>query len=170
MLFERIARMLSKEEFKGVFDAHFDAVRNYVFYRCGDIEMASDVAQDVFMKVWEKRFSLDAGHLKPLLYRMANDCFISLYRKNACRMNFEQSLVPEYDSEPSPEDEISFRELANRYVKALELMPEKQRTVFLMSREDGMKYAEIAEYLHLSVKMVEKYMSASLQFLRTKLL
>ena len=162
--------MLSKDEFKGVFDAHFDAVRSFVFYRCGDSETASDIAQDVFLKVWEKRFSLNDNYLKPLLYKMANDCFISYYRRNIYRMNFEQSLTPEYDGEPSPEEEMSFKELAATYAKALERMPEKQRTVFLMSREDGMKYAEIADCLHLSVKMVEKHVSAALRFLRTKLL
>jgi len=42
--------MLNKEEFKDVFDIHFDAIRSFVFYRCGDMETASDVAQDVFLK------------------------------------------------------------------------------------------------------------------------
>jgi RNA polymerase sigma-70 factor (ECF subfamily) len=49
-------------------------------------------------------------------------------------------------------------------------MPEIQRVVFLMNRNDEMKYQEIAECLQLSVKAVEKRMSGALQYLRTQLL
>jgi len=161
--------MLNKEEFKNVFDIHFDAIRSFVFYRCGDMEMASDVAQDVFTRVWEKRAVLNGNYIKPLLYKMASDVYISYYRKEQLRVSFEQSLMYEEDSECSPEDEMSYNELATSYAKALVQIPEKQRIVFLMSREDGMKYAEIADRLHISVKAVEKHISAALRSLRSKL-
>lgn len=45
--------MISKAEFKQLFDRHFDQIRTFIFYRCGNTDMASDMAQDVFMKVWE---------------------------------------------------------------------------------------------------------------------
>jgi RNA polymerase sigma-70 factor (ECF subfamily) len=170
------------KEFKDIYDAHFDAIRSFVFYRCGDTELASDVAQDVFMRVWEKRSSWNGNNLKPLLYKMASDCYVSYYRKELCRMNFERSMVSanqatpafddgstEYDAR-TPEDEMLFNELTATYAKALEQMPEKQRTIYLMNREDGMKYADIADSLQVSVKTVEKYISAALRLLRTKLL
>jgi len=162
--------MLSKEEFKGIFDIHFDAIRSYVFYRCGDMELASDIAQDVFMQIWEKRFAWNGKQIKPLLYKIASDCFINNYRRNQCRLDFEQSLSFEHANECTPEDELSYSELTTAYEKALAQMPEKQRTMFLMSREDGMKYAEIAYCLKISVKAVEKQVSAALRFLRAKLL
>jgi len=162
--------MLSKNEFKDVYNVHFDAIRSFVFYRCGDSETASDVAQDVFMRVWEKRSFLNGNHLKPLLYKMAADFHINIYRKEQCRINFEQSIMATETTGFSPEDELSFNELATAYSTALGQMTEKQRTAFLMNREDGMKYAEIADCLQISVKMVEKYISAALKLLRTKLL
>jgi RNA polymerase sigma-70 factor (ECF subfamily) len=162
--------MLGKKDFKDIYDVHFDAIRSFVFYRCGDIEMASDVAQDVFMTIWEKRSTLDVSNLKSLLYKMASDFYISKYRKELCRMNFEQSMIPINDSVSSPEEELTFNELAVAYAKTLEQMTDKQRTVFLMSREDGMKYTEIADSLQLSVKAVEKYISSALRLLRTELL
>jgi len=161
--------MLSKEEFKNVFDNHFEAIRNFVFYRCGDMETAQDIAQDVFMKIWEKRNALNGYPVKSLLFKMANDCFVSNYRKEQCRMNFEMSFEEVNDNVSTPEDELLFGELTKAYAKALEQLPDKQRTVFLMSREEGMKYTEIADCLHVSVKAVEKQVSAALRFLRTKL-
>jgi RNA polymerase sigma-70 factor (ECF subfamily) len=164
--------MLSKEEFKNIFDANFDAIRSFIFYRCHceDRDRASDIAQDVFLKIWEKRESLDGHRIKPLLYKMAIDCCINNYRNELCRINFRQNLAEEDGRNLSPEDEMIFRESVAAYAKALEDMPEMQRRVFLMSREDGMKYREIAGQLHLSVKTVEKHVSAALRFLKTKLL
>lgn len=162
--------MLSKAEFKQLFDSYFDPVRSFIFYRCGNVDVASDMAQDVFMKVWEKREQLHNRNLKSLLYKMANDLAISNYRKEVTRMDFEQSMIAPNDNSLSPEDELAFEELSSSYARALVQMPETQRVVFLMSRNDELKYSEIAARLVISVKAVEKRMSAALQYLRTELL
>ena len=161
--------MIGKTEFKELFDRYFDIIRTFIFYRCGDMDAASDMAQDVFMKVWEKRERLHTGNLKSLLYKMANDMVISNYRKDVIHNDFAQSMTFQNDCQ-SPEDEIAYKELAAAYADVLEKMPEMQRTVFLMSRNDELKYHEIAECLGISIKTVEKRMSAALQHLRTKLL
>ena len=162
--------MLNKAEFKQLFDKYFDTIRSFIFYRCGDTDAASDMAQDVFMKVWEKREQLDSFNIKSLLYKIANDMVISNYRKSSTRMDYENSMTIQNDSPLSPEEELNFEELTPTYAKALEKMPETQRVVFLMSRNDELKYHEIAGCLDISVKAVEKRMSAALQFLRTELL
>jgi RNA polymerase sigma-70 factor (ECF subfamily) len=162
--------MLSKIEFRQLFDKYFDTIRNFIFYRCGNADLASDITQDVFMKVWEKREMLRDDNMKSLLYKMANDLVISNYRKSNTRLEFEQNMIIKDDTPLSPEEELAFKELTSSYAKALEKMPEAQRIVFLMSRNDELKYNEIATHLNISVKTVEKQMSAALQYLRTKLL
>jgi len=162
--------MLSKGEFKQLFDRYFDAIRSFIFYRCGNIDLASDMAQDTFMKIWEKREQLNSVNLKSLLYKIANGLVISNYRKTVIHSEFEQSMSIQNDVSLSPEEELAFEELFFSYAKALEKMPETQRVVFLMSRNDELKYSEIAACLDIGVKAVEKRMSAALQFLRTELL
>ena len=162
--------MLSKKEFKLLFDTYFDAIRSFIFYRCGDIDTASDMAQEIFMKVWEKKEQLHKNNLKALLYKIANEMVISAYRKETSRNHFEQEMIYDNESDLSPEDEILFKELASSYDRALEQMPEKQRVVFLMSRNDELKYHEIAGRLDISIKTVEKRMNSALQFLKRALL
>ena len=161
--------MISKAEFKELYDKYFDALRTFIFYRCRDTEMASDMAQDVFLKLWEKREQWSDHNLKSLLYKMANDAVISGYRKNKTRSDFVQNMTLQVSETVSPNDELQFKELEAVYAKTLEKMPEKQRTVFLMSRNDEMKYHEIAECLNISVKAVEKRMSAALKVLKNKI-
>ena len=162
--------MISKIEFKQLFDKYFDAIRSFVYYRCGDIEAASDITQDIFLKVWEKREQFSGSDIKSLLYKMANDMVISNYRKEQSQFNFEQSIVVEENFDASPEEILHFEELKRSYAKALDNMPENQRTTFLMNRNDGLKYSEIAERLDLSVKAVEKRISMALHYLKKELL
>jgi len=160
---------LSREEFIDIFNAHYDAVRTFVFYRCGDRELASDVAQDVFLRLWEKQYALSEKTVKPMLYKIALSCFISYQRKQQSQAEFEQSIAVEADYEQSPEDDFLFRETAAIYAQTLEEMTEKQRTIFLMNRDEGMTYPEIAALFNISVKAVEKHISTALRLLRSKL-
>ncbi|OYT13447.1 MAG: RNA polymerase subunit sigma-24 [Bacteroidetes bacterium 4572_114] len=159
---------MTKEQFKEIFDGYFDTVRNYVYYRSGDQELATDVAQEAFMRIWEKQLKPDKNKTKALLFKIAGDLFISNYRKQKTEQNFKLNLKPEVNFE-TPEDKISFEELRENYGLALQQLPEKQRTVFLMSRMDEMTYTEIAANIGLSVKAVEKRMTQALAYLKEAL-
>lgn len=161
--------MLDKADFKLIFDNHFEEVRRYIFYRCGDEETASDLAQEVFMRVWEKRTKLSLDYIKPLLYKMAGDCFVSDYRKKTVQIGFEQNMEVENEN-ITPQEQLQFEELKQQYATILQELSETQRTTFLMSRNDELKYHEIAERLNISVKTVEKRITETLRVLRTKLL
>ncbi len=161
--------MLDKADFKFIFDNHFEEVRRYIFYRCGDEETASDLAQEVFMRVWEKRTKLTLDFIKPLLYKIAGDCVVSDYRKKTVQIGFAQNMKLESEN-ISPQDQLQYEELKQQYAKALEQLSESQRTTFLMSRNDELKYNEIAERLNISVKAVEKRITETLRVLRSKLL
>lgn len=145
---------------------HFAAIRNYVFYRSGDTEVATDIAQETFLKIWEKQNTIHLQRVKGLLYKIAGDLFVSHYRKQKRSFQFFKHFVPE-ENGSSPEEILAFEQLKANYQKALDKLPEKQRTVFLMSRFENLKYTEIAEALGISVKAVEKRMSQALNHLRT---
>lgn len=159
---------MTREEFKNLFDTHFEPLRNYIYYRCGDAELATDIAQEVFMKIWEKQPKQAPKELLGLLYKMAKDAFISKYRRSKVEQAF-MARPPNNAESQSPEEEMSYKELKSSYERALKEMPEIQREVFLMSRMEELKYKEIAERLELSVKAVEKRMKNALQYLREAL-
>ncbi|MEA1886515.1 MAG: RNA polymerase sigma-70 factor [Bacteroidota bacterium] len=159
---------MTQEEFKGLFDKYFDSIRAYIYYRCGDTETATDIAQEVFMQVWEKQFEIRGGRIKSLLYKISGDLFISKYRRKELEQRYMHSIELDYP-EDSPEEQVQLKELTARYEKALAALPENQRIVFLMSRNEELKYSEIAERLNISVKAVEKRMNKALSYLREAL-
>ena len=156
---------MTKEEFKNIFNNNFETVRNYIYYRCGDTDLATDVAQETFLKVWEKQLKYENGKIKGLLFKISSDIFINYYRKQETAMKFKLRVKIQSQYQ-NPEEIMQFEELQKSYDLALIAMPEKQRIVFLMHRLDGFKYHEIAERLGLSVKAIEKRMKLAIDFLR----
>ncbi len=159
---------MKKEEFKTLFDAYFESVRRYILYRSGNEELATDIAQDTFLRIWEKQMIVDPKTGKSLLLKIAGDLLITQYRREKVAFNFFNTFQPANRSN-TPEDELNFQELKKSYERALESIPEKQRAVFLMNRVDELKYKEIADQLELSVKAIEKRMGQALEHLRTEM-
>lgn len=156
---------MTQQEFKKLFENHFAQVRNFVFYRSGNADVATDIAQETFLKIWEKQDSIQPEKVKGLLFKIAGDLYISHYRKEKRSFNFFNNYIFNNESQ-SPEEDMAFVQLKENYAKALEKMNEKQRTVFLLSRAESLKYTEIAEMLGISVKAVEKRMKLALEHLR----
>ncbi len=159
---------MTKESFKALFEKHFDTIRNYIYYKCGDEELATDIAQEAFLKVWEKQLVTDTKKAIGLLYKISSDIFISKYRRQQVELKFQKTINAN-QADYTPEDELLFEELKVKYEKALANLSEKQRTVFLMSRNDELKYSEIAERMNISIKAVEKRMSKAIAQLKIEM-
>lgn len=153
---------MTEKEFKQFFDKNFDSLRSYLYYRCGDKELATDIAQDTFVRIWEKQIPDEGKKTVGLAYKIAGDFFISKFRKNKTKEKYMESLKFDFTENISPEEEMEYKELKEKYEQALAGLSEKQRVVFLMSRMEGLKYGEIAEKLGISVKAVEKRMHGAL--------
>ena len=159
---------MTKEEFKIIYDLYFDNIRSYIYYRSGNEELATDIAQEAFIKVWEKQFDYHPNRTKSLLYKIALDHYITHFRKGKVEAKYlnEVKLVSVDGIE---DNSLEYKELKSRYEKTLAKLPEKQREVFLMSRLEELTYKEIAERLEIGVKAVEKRMSLALGVLKREI-
>ncbi|MGB0429789.1 MAG: RNA polymerase sigma factor [Bacteroidia bacterium] len=158
--------MISDREFESLFNRYFDQVRKYLYFKCSDKDLATDIAQDVFTKVWEKRKQFDHRNIKALLYKMASDQLISHFRKN--KTTPEKPFEFDIDTN-TPHQQLELKELKIKYETALASLPENQRVVFLMNRIEQLTYKEIAVRLEISVKAIEKRMSGAIKYLRAQL-
>ena len=159
---------MTKEEFKTIYHQYFDSIRNYLYYRSGNAELSTDIAQETFMKVWEKQFDNTGGTIKSLLYKIASDLFVSHIRKQKVQNEYVEEVKLRYNDQDHLEDtEEDTRKIL--YQKALGKLPENQRVVLLMNKMEGLTYKEIAASLDLSVKAIEKRMSLALKTLKKEL-
>ncbi len=130
--------------------------------------MATEVGQETFLRIWEKKLSPDKGKEIALLFKIASNIFISTVRKEQSAMKYRSSMILKNEEE-TPSDKMEYEELKQQYEMALKSLPDKQRTVFLMSRVEELSYREMSQCLDISVKAVEKRMSKALAFLRKTL-
>ncbi|HER08953.1 MAG TPA: sigma-70 family RNA polymerase sigma factor [Bacteroides sp.] len=159
---------MTQKEFRMLFEAHFEDIRRYLYFRSADAALSTDIAQETFLKVWEKQFELEPHKDAALLYKISGDILVSHIRRENLSRKIHRELVLQL-VEPDLNQEVQYRELKERYQKALIKLNEKQRVVFMMSRMEHFTYREIAERLGISEKAVEKRMNGALKFLRREL-
>lgn len=155
-------------EFKNIFDQYYTPIKNFLYYKCGDIDLSEDLTQDVFMKLWDKKEEVQLETVKSYLYTIANNMLLNKIRHDKVVISFAEKNKTQQE-EQSPEFALQEKEFKQELERVIGEMPEKQREVFLMNRIEEMTYKEIAERLELSVKAVEKRMHGALGHLREKI-
>lgn len=154
--------------FEQLFHENYAQVRNFIYYKTGDADLAEDICQDVFIKIWEKREEIIPEKVKYLCYTIANNLSLNYIKHLKIVYNFKNTFIERHEFE-SPEHKLIQKEFDLKLQNAIAELPEKQRIVFLMNRIDKLTYVEIADRLELSVKAIEKRMSQALKELNVKL-
>ncbi|MEM9920516.1 MAG: RNA polymerase sigma factor [Bacteroidota bacterium] len=151
--------------YKALFEEQAEHLRNFLYYKCGNLELAADLMQEAFLRLWRDCHKVPIDKARAFLFRIANNLFLDHARHQQVVQKFKSQHFPVGTNE-SPEFQYEteeFRQQLEAYINAL---PETAREVFLLSRIEKMTYKEIAERLEVSVKTVEKRMSKALAELR----
>jgi len=161
----------SKEElswFRSIFDQYYESIRSFAYYKTGDVDLADDIVQETFLKIWTNRSEVKNDTVKSLLYTIASNIIKNHFKHQKVVFNFQKNDQP---NELSDETDSNLRqeELNRKLQDALAEIPEKSREVFLMNRIEGLTYTDIADRLGLSVKAIEKRMSEALSIIRSRI-
>lgn len=129
-------------------------------------ELAEEIVEDVFIQVWKKRTRIEkVENLHLYLFVMVKNIsrtYLKKYR-NRSFINFDDIELPEYRIDLTPEDIMISGEIISRINAAINELPPKCRLIFKLVKEDGLKYREVAELLHLNIKTVENQVGIALK-------
>lgn len=134
-------------------------------------EIAEEIVQDVFIYLWEKREIINISvSFKSYLYTAVRNKSIN-YLKLQLPKDQAKDDITNYEIAGSSniEADITYVELCQKVDAAIDTLPNKCKTIFVMSREAGLTYKEIAEKLEISTKTVENQMVIALRKLREQL-
>jgi RNA polymerase sigma-70 factor (ECF subfamily) len=157
--------------FERLFKMHFRGLHAYAITILKDEAMAEEIVQNVFFKVWEKRELLEIETSpKAYLYKAVyHDCLNYLKHKKVKSAHAMHVVRHASDKIENTSGKVLMRELKEKIQAAMNELPEQCRTIFQMSRFEGLKYQEIADEMGLSVKTVENQMGKALKLMRVKL-
>lgn len=153
-----------------LFRTHFEALHRYAFSILKDTDAAKDIVQAVFLKLLEKKELIQfAQSAKSYLFKSVYHECLNQIKKEKSLTQKHEGYARTQENESDPDAEITDAAIKERIDKVLSLLPPQCRTVFVKSRAEQKKYAEIAEELDISVKTVEAHMSKALKLIRTAL-
>ena len=161
----------SEGAYEYLFRRYHKELCNYLMAISGDSRLAEEIAQQTFVKIWEKRKKLivHENGLKNYFFKIAYNLFIDAKRQESKKFKLLENLKESAYSEVLKVDYSEFEERLKIVEAEIENLPDQCKRVFLMGKREGLRYKEISEILHISIKTVEVHMSKALRRLRTQL-
>lgn len=160
----------NKDAFNTLFRKYYEPLCRFAVFFTQNPDLAEDAVQTAYIAFWEGRTQIEITHsVKAYLYQMVRNNALILMRKDNTRKIYESNFT-ELKDEEIAENPITDDELKKLIQKGVNNLPEKCRIIFSLSRNDGLTYEEIAEYLDISPKTVENQMGIAFQKLREFLL
>jgi RNA polymerase sigma-70 factor (ECF subfamily) len=177
-----MARIVGGDEgaFEILVNRHQTSVLNLIYRFVGDRTQARDLAQEVFLRVWQgaKTYKPEAK-LTTWIYRIATNLCVnelkssrrkrwfSLHRPGEDAEKTLEETLP--DGSPSAEDLLLTRERSRRIADALQNLPANQRVALVLKRYEDLSYEEIAKIMGCSISAVESLLVRAKRTLQEKL-
>ncbi len=161
----------SKEAFHILYDTYSPKIHAFALSNLKDASDAEELLQDVFLKLWEIRSTLDSSkNIKSFLFKICINLIYDFIR----RKNIEKAYL-DYSTKSSPSTsdntwhEVIYNDMLNNLQQLVAGMPEQRRRIFQLSKEEGLSNDEIAQQLSLSRRTVENQLYRAVSSLKEKL-
>lgn len=154
-----------------LFKENYKSLCNVVFRIINDWDASEDVVQEMFLKLWKKKHEIKIeSSLKGYLFKSASNSAIN-YLQSQKKLKLKEELSEQISNTQAVEESMIYdgKELQIRIEEALNKLPPKCKAIFLLSRQEGMKYQEIADELDISIKTVENQMGIALKKMKEEL-
>lgn len=164
-------RLGDEMAFEKLFHLFYERLARYAWSILEDQDTAEEIVQDVFVKLWENRTTIEIQlAIRPYLFKSVHNRCLNLIRHLKVRKDHQESvLLQQDDNHSSVHAQVEVKELKVRIEQAMEKLPPECRKVFRLSRFDELSYKEIAQCLDISVKTVENQMGKALRIMRVEL-
>ena len=173
-----VARIRAGDQvaFEQLFRRYFNPLCVFVRRYVGDAQLAEELVQTVFARLWERRGEwIVRSSLAGYLYAAARYEVLD-YRRDAAvagravERSLGQNLSPGQSQQPPEPDALcEAAELSVAVREAIERLPERCRLIFTLRWQHHLSYAEIAETLDIATKTVETQLNRALKALREPL-
>lgn len=151
-------------------EIHWDRLVDYAFGLVGSVDIASDLVQEAFIRLWTRRTHWAPGSVAgPILFRIVRNGALDHLRAEAVRAQRTEVMTLTPSVAATPDQTIEEQELAAAVNLALRALGAREREVVVLSRFDGLSRSEIAEVMSLAPQTVSNLLSLGLTRLQRAL-
>jgi RNA polymerase sigma-70 factor (ECF subfamily) len=169
---ELIKQVISGSEraFSKLFDGYYKSLGDYVYRLTESLEITEEIDQDVFIKIWTKKENLkEIESFSNYLFIISRNQTYNFLRKKANERVRQLEWEKDFEEQSMLNDDKSGEFYRSLLEKAIEKLPPQQKKVYLLSRNDRLKYVEIAQKLNISSETVKKHMQSAIKFLKSNI-
>jgi RNA polymerase sigma-70 factor (ECF subfamily) len=155
-----------------IYNRYYYLLFVFSYKKTRDEELAKDIVQDIFVKLWSRRgFSVIPANLPGYLISSAKNSIFNLFEHQNVRSKYIESLMDYLNSGNHAHTDYLVRENEwKKYIdNAIQALPPKMRQIFQLNKKDNLSYREIASKLDTSENNVQKHINGAIKILRTKL-
>ena len=158
--------------FREFYKEHVFKLFQFAFAFVQSKELAEEIVNDVFLKLWQKRSKLDSiENINVYLYVAIRNTAANYLRQAASRkrMDLDRLTVSHFYLSPDPEQVMVTEELRKAIEHSINQLPPKCKLIFKLVKEDGLSSQEVAAILKLSYKTVNTQLTIALKKLEQTL-
>jgi RNA polymerase sigma-70 factor (family 1) len=164
---QQLASAGDEEAFKRIYYYFYNKL--YLFSKAivKTKEAAEEIAEDVFIKIWQQRANLSAiKNLRVYLYIATKNTslnYLSQKAKDNILQPFDDINIDLYKSALTPEHLMITAEMHRKIQQQVEALPPRCKIIFKLVREDGLKYKEVSDILNISVNTIDVQMAIAIK-------
>jgi len=162
----RIARFEDQQAYKELYLTLYPAIFSFISGIIKSKPTAEEIISDVFIKIWEKRQDLDLiVNLKVYCYVIAKNLSLNYLEKQRriSTLNIEDFSDTLTERFIDPEQLMITSEMMDRITMAIDSLPARCKMIFILVKENGFKYKEVAEIMSITDKTVENQLAIALK-------
>ena len=166
-----LAAQGSEPAFTLLFNRYKHKLYSYLLSLTTSPQIAEDIIQDTFLKLWKDRASLKAiDYFNAYLFTMTRNLAINSFKRMARETAILAALQPQQNNPAATvADNLSLKEVEQLLHQTIQSLPPQQKLIYTLSREQGLIHEDIAHQLHLSSSTVRNHIVQALRTIRKKI-
>lgn len=159
------------EAFEKLYRLHSARLLGYLIKLVKSENIASELLQDAFVKIWNNRHNLDPNlSFRSYLFRISENMVYDFFRKAARDKKLQETLIHNAIHQYTHVEEIlSRKENVQLLQDVLSALPPKRRQVFQLIKIEEKSYAEVSDLLHISISTINDHVVKATKFIRENL-
>lgn len=156
--------------FEEIYNRYWDKMYGVAYHQLGSKEEAEQLVQDVYEKLWKRRFELNINYLGVYLVVAVKNLATNFIKSQITFRKYQEYLIfQEIQQNYQGQDIVNYNDLSQAVENVMKQLPEKTAEIFRLSRFENQSNKAIADKLNLTEKAVEYHITKSLKFFKTHL-